>query len=277
MNAGTAVITQHLALGLALMDAASGQPALMPLTVSLDELPPARRPPLTCLPSNRFVLRYHPRQSGTAQPLVVRLVPAAQGRYAPPSAHRMLLPRRLALTLPTLAQAEAAAPGARACRVWLFPGPAYPIWETATGVRIHAVRNPGNGLPRRPARWVRLVASVPAAQADLAQASIVARGCGDERGEVLLLLPPAAAQPGNGAAMSVRLTLFAPPEPVPPDAGTPQRDPLWDVPLETPAGWGPDDAVLAGAELPPGYVPVAHRVVNLRLGVLARGLADLAF
>ncbi|WP_148716401.1 hypothetical protein [Chitinolyticbacter meiyuanensis] len=279
MNAPTGFVSQtrRLAAGIELVDAASGQPVLMPIHLGLDEVAPARRPPISRLPSNRYALLYRADLAAAPQPLVLRVSATSDGRYSLPQPHRAFVPRRLALTLPTQAAAEAALPGARIVRPWLYPGAAYPLSNTATGLRAHVFRNPAGDAPRRAARWVRVVASIPAAQADLGLANIIARASGDDRGEFVLLLPPSATQPGTQPGMQVRITVFAPAEADPPDPDLPARDPLWDVPLETPASWAAGDDVLTGAALPPGYAAVASRVMTLRLGLLARGIADFEF
>ncbi|WP_255990914.1 hypothetical protein [Chitinolyticbacter albus] len=275
--AGFVAQTRRLAVGIELMDAASAQPVLMPIHIGLDEVTAPRRPPLRRLPSNRYALLYRDDLASAPQPLVLRVSATPDGRYSLPYAHRGFVPRRLALTLPTLANAEAAPPADRTLRPWLFPAAAYPLSNTATGLRAHVFRNAAGDVPRRAARWVRVIASIPAAQADLDLANIIARGAGDDRGEFLLLLPPAASQPGTQPTMQVRITVFAGAEADPPDPDLPARDPLWDVPLETPASWAASDGVLTGATLPVGYAAVASRVVALRLGLLARGIADFEF
>ena len=64
---------------------------------------------------------------------------------------------------------------------------------------------------------------------------------------------------------------------MPDPANLPQRDPLWDLPLEVPNTLADTDAVLRGAALPAGYAEVADREVTLPIARLLRGEPDYTF
>jgi hypothetical protein len=96
-------------------------------------------------------------------------------------------------------------------------------------------------------RWVRVEAS-------RADAAIVGRAHGDDRGEFLLLLESAAV---SGADLDLPVTLSVAvfgPDAAPDPAADPasRADPFWDLPLEEAALAGAD-AVLAGTARPGGY------------------------
>jgi len=110
----------------------------------------------------------------------------------------------------------------------------------------------------------------------------VAHGRSDDRGELLLLLPPRAVQADElPATHPLELALFAPPAaPAPAFDALPAEDPLWDLPLETVSGPGPEDPVAAASRPPDGYVETAAPIVvpfvpGRVLGT--RDLGDLSF
>jgi hypothetical protein len=156
-------------------------------------------------------------------------------------------------------------PTVRAPRVrepFVFPGAAYDVSETATGLRGRVVWGP---LPdQTPVRWARIEATVDGAS--------VGRAHGDDRGEFLLLLEPAAGGIGDlRVPLTARVTVFAPPAPpIPSDPILARRDPLWDLPLEVLTGLGDPDDVSTGERLPAGYVSTASstRVVTFEPGRL---------
>lgn len=275
----------RLALGVEALDAARQQPVITPLWVGFDDLIQGNpRPLFDRHPSNRFTLRYDAWLAAQSRQFDIRLVDAGDGRLAVERIGRRYVPRRLRISLPLPATAEANPPAARGCRPWLYPGASYPLSNTATGLRARVMRMAAGLRPRRPARWVRVVATVPgnSAVADVAALDalgperIVGRPMGDDRGEFLLMVPPAAAQAGAAAAMSVRIIVLAAAEQTPPpDRPTlPELDPLWDMPIETPASLAASDRVLRGEAIPVGYTIVAQREVSLPLGQLLRGVAD---
>ena len=160
-------------------------------------------------------------------------------------------------------------------RPHLFPAAAYPVSDAVTGLRAHVFRTAISPLPQRPARWARVLATVPAAQTVLAQSTIVGRAMCDERGELLLLIRHHPAALGAGSVLPVRLRVFAPAEVQPPNAALPGLDPLWDAPIEVPASLADTDPVLRGEAMPPGYAALTERVVDLPLGRLLRGQPPL--
>lgn len=265
-----------LALGVEPVDAAREQPMLMPVMLTHDDRPLGhRRQPFQRHPSNRQVLLYDGYYTPQARNVDLRLFDQTEPLYSTEHDRRRFVPRRLRIGLPALATAEVTLPEARGCRPHLYPGAAYPVSDSVTGLRAQVMRAATALLPSRPARWARVVAGVPAAQASLAQATVVGRAMCDERGEFLLLVRHEAAAIDFSSTLSVRLFVFAAPEPVPPNAERPGLDPLWDLPLETPASLADSDPVLRGEALPAGFAAVASRVFDLPLGRLQRGQPSL--
>jgi hypothetical protein len=267
---------QRLALGVEPIDAAREQPLLMPVMLTHDDAPfGSARQPFQRHASNRQALRYDAYYGAAPRVVVLRLFDQAEALYSPDNDRRRFVPRRLQISLPTLAAAEAAPPAARGCRPHLYPGPAYPVSEMVTGLRAHVMRAAAGPLPERAARWARVLATVPAAQPELALSTVVGRAMCDERGEFLLIVRHHAAALGVGSVLQVRLRVFAPAEAVPASPGLPALDPLWDAPIEVPASLADSDPVLRGEALPPGYAARTERVVDLPLGRLLRGQPPL--
>jgi hypothetical protein len=141
----------------------------------------------------------------------------------------------------------------------MFPGAAYDVSVTATGVRGRVLRN------NLPMRWARVEARLAGSNV------IVGRAHGDDRGEFLLLIGseaiPGAVLP---TALDVDVAIFGPAAvPVPATPGLPEIDPLWDLPLESASAPGAADPVLAGETLPAGYTATVSRTLSLALGRLA--------
>ncbi len=158
---------------------------------------------------------------------------------------RRFVPRRLRVTIATLAQVLAAddagtpIPAAsRACRPFLFPGAAYDLAGTATALRGSVVRG------GKPMRWARVEARVGG--------QVIGRAHGDDRGEFLLVLGVDTTNLGDVVApLNVSVTVTGPlPAPSPP-----LPDPLWDLPLEVLPAAGAPDPVSTGDEAPAAYVP----------------------
>jgi hypothetical protein len=168
-------------------------------------------------------------------------------------AKRRFVPRRLRYPIPEDASES------RVRRPLMFPGAAYDVSYTATGLRGRVTRGAGPDAPA--ARWVRVVASVGG--------SVVGRAHGDDRGEFLLLLGSNANGPGQlRNPLVVSVTVFGPPSaPVPPDPSLPDRDPLWDLPDELAPSGDPDD-VSSGAANPPAYTTSIQRDVTFIPGRL---------
>ena len=275
-DSATSGITR-LALGIELIDAARDLPALMPLIAAFDDPLQARlRPPVLRHPSNRFSLAYDAYLATQARTVTLRFFDGPGERYDVGKALRHLVPRRLRLSLPSLTQAETRAPAARVCRPRLFPGASYPVTDVQTGLRGRVMRRAGGGRPVRPARWVRVLATLPPDETELTAATVVGRAFGDDRGEFVLLLRPSAAVGPPVPAIPFRLTVFARPnDPAPTPADLPQRDALWDLPIETPLSFRHNNDVLRGAAIPNGYTKVAETVLEVPVGRLLRGQPDV--
>lgn len=244
----------RLAIGLEPLDALSSSRIARPVDVALDGSPfvlpysppwpePSPVAGLVALPrhgSGRFVLLF---SSGVDTPVTLRLVPR----------NRRFVPRKLKFTFideTTVLDAERAGADVPASsRTWrprLFPGAAYDVSSSATGIRgtvTHA---------DKPVRWTRIEASVDGQPIGLAH--------GDDRGEFLLVLGPNTDVSGTGDLVSpldVTIDVYAR------SPALPQRatDPLADLPLETAAAPGSGtDPVSDGTTLPNLYVQVASLV-----------------
>lgn len=167
---------------------------------------------------------------------------------------RRFVPRRISYPIP--ANIQVPSPPSRVRRPALFPGAAYAVSESVTGLRGRVTWNqsPASEVP---ARWVRVEASIGA--------QVVGRAHGDDRGEFLLILDSEAAGLGElPSPLIAQVEVFGPGAPVP----IPASDPLGDLPLETLAA-DPDD-VSPGEKLPPGYASTASssRPVTFQLGKL---------
>jgi hypothetical protein len=225
----------RLALGLEPRDAVSRQRPARLVDVTLDA--PAQAGPRTLARhgSGRYVLLF---DGPVDTPVAVRLVPR----------DRRYVPRRLRFAIAELeAVLDAEADGAdvpTASRAWrpvLFPGAAYDVAETASGVR--------GGVTRAGAavRWTRVEASV--------DGRVMGFAHGDDRGEFLLVLGQNTGAVGDlTRTLEVTIEVFAHDPELPVDPA----DPLGDLPLEDAAAAGAAvDGVSAGVTRPAGYVLVA--------------------
>ena len=199
--------------------------------------------------SCRFVLRVEP---GVDDPIDLRIEDQSR-RY---------VPRRLRIRLP-----DPIGSG-RQIRPALLPGAAYGVPAGAVGVRGRIVRD-GD-----PLRWCRVEAR------RVVDALLVGRAHGDEHGEFLLLLEPAASR-GADLTLPVEVTVsvFGPDvAPDPDDVPNSAADPLWDLPLEEADLTAGADAVLAGLALPDGYVtrPNSVREVQVSWNGLVREQFDFS-
>ena len=193
---------------------------------------------------------------------------------------RHYVPRRLRVPLRTLAQVqETEAEEAldymfgRVRRPVLFPGAAYDIGETVTGLRGRVLRDD------EPMRWCAIEARLPVSRA------LVGRARGDDRGEFLLVITPSAAPEGDldaSGRLEVEVSIAGPS--TPPLASTADLadlDDLWDLPLEIVPPPGDTDDVSTGIALPPDYViaPTAVRNVEFELGrmLTGRDIANFEF
>lgn len=217
-------------------------------------LPGAARPVVDRHDSCLYALLYQP---GLGESVDVRIY----------DHRRRYVPRRIQVPLLSLAVAEPEPPavrpptGHRVRRPVLFPGAAYPVGERSTGLRGRVLRG------GEPMRWVRVEATLDGVR--------VGRAHGDDRGEFLLLLEPAAAPRVElSDPVDVRVTVSGPAAaPVPAAPELPGGDPLWDLPLEPLPAPGDPDPVSAGDAFPASYVSTltSTRVVPFRLGRLISG------
>jgi hypothetical protein len=253
---------ERLAIGLEPIDAQRGVRVGQRLRIALDQTAIGfRRPPVqrhdTCL----FALRYAP---GLTDPVTVRLFDAPRLRYTTQGDRRRFVPRRLQIPLVSAAVADGQPASNRIRRPALFPGAAYDVSESATGLRGRALHN------NQPLRWARLQATL------IDGVTIVGRAHGDDRGEFLLLIA-AAAMPQSDLVEPLPLvvTVFGPnPPPVPATPGLPAMDPLWDLPLEVVPAAGLPDPVSAGEVLPPNYTASSSRNINFSPGSIVSGVGD---
>ena len=271
----------RVALGLEPLDSERRMRVAHPIVVTFDAAPPGRaRPPVERHDSCLYVLRYFE----SSEDRVEMNISEASGKYGTrrvgfpilPSSTvalrfddpaRRFVPRRLSFPLLTAAVADAApfTPGLRIRRPALFPGAAYDVSGSATGLRGRVLRG------GEPVRWARIEATIPGT------AVVVGRAHGDDRGEFLLLLAPNASPLGDleDDKLEIRVTAFArTPAPVPADPTVPELDPLWDLPLEVAAPPGQPDPVSAGEVLPPTYAstPTSTGIVEFVLGKLQSGI-----
>lgn len=277
---------QRLALGIEPIDAQRRLRVAHPLQVTFDSAPqglPAR-PVIerhdTCL----HVLRYFGREDdrvemsiydagrrAPARNVGFPILPAGSIDLRFSDGARRYVPRRLRFPLltATAADAQPFTPGRRIRRPALFPGAAYDVSETSTGMRGRVLRG------GRLMRWARVEARL------LGSNVLVGRAHGDDRGEFLLLLGTNASPLSDlENPLTIRVTVFGPnvaPTPSSPDL--PERDPLWDAPLEIAPAPGAPDPVSAGETLPAGYVSMVTSTqdVEFILGKLRSGIADFIF
>jgi hypothetical protein len=260
---------QRLALGLEPIDALRGERIGTPLDVAIDGVPApvprfrrraaspfAAEDVLRRLQrhdSCRFVLLWDDR---LRREIHVRISEAA----------RRFVPRRLSITVPTLAQliARELAPPAvpamrRVRRPFLYPGAAYDISDSVTGARGRVTRA-GKPMP-----WARIVAVRRGTN------TVVGRAHGDDRGEFLLVVGRNegvfSALPAS-LAINLTLTVTGPNAPVGPQPVGAPPDPLWGLPLEVVTNTTvPDDDVSRGITDPYSPNPVTTTLdVSLPFG-----------
>lgn len=203
----------HLTFGIEPIDALRGTRAATPVDVTFDDPDRDARHRLERHPSLVYVLRYEKR---VRAPFRVRIVDEA----------RCFVPRRLTYHIAAPPPPDLGAL-VRVGHPRLFPGAGYPVTGSATGVRGRVVwRTTGPNGSDRPIPWVRVEATVKGVS--------VAWAHGDDRGEFLLLLPPAASHEITELDASLTIagtiTVFAPataPAPPPvPQMHAPAPDPL---------------------------------------------------
>ncbi|WP_224360841.1 hypothetical protein [Hyalangium versicolor] len=219
----------QLALGLEPIDALRRQRLAQRLEVRVEGVSPAvARLPGLRIARHESCVHALLRYPGLKSPLMVRFQDDT----------RRFVPRRLKVPV---------APGTPTIlRPAFFPGAAYDVTDRSTGLR---------GLVHRggqPLRWARVEARLPAATPG--SGTLVGRAHGDDRGEFLLLLWPAASTLGVlTPTLQVEVTVFGLKNPqIPATPSLPLEDPLWDVPEEEVPASG-TDTVTPGEQLPKDY------------------------
>jgi len=214
---------------------------------------------MCCHSSGRYALTYYP---GLKDHLILRLY----------DHDRYYIPRRLQVPLLTEAQVQTPALAhinLRVRRPVLFPGAAYNVSCTATGLRGTVSRG------GQPMRWAIVEATLP--DTDV----LVGRTRSDDRGEFLLLLGPEAAPDSDiPRYIEARVSVAGPFEfPVPSNPDLPGQDNLWDLPLEVLPDPGLPDPVSGGVAYPAGYAVdlVSIRMVRFEVGTLLTGLSVAPF
>ncbi len=258
----------RLAVGLEAVDVASGGRVPPPLHVIRDDRPledgllvrleGAGRDVASALPrferhrTCRHVIRYEPGRFRTGHTSVtVRLVESTGGM-----GRRRFVPRRLEIPLLDPDVADDRDTEFRIRRPRLFPGAAYPVQRTATGLRGWVVR--GDEI----VRWARIEAVRSGGD------RVLARAHGDDRGEFLLLLGADARPPGDPTGtVELEVRAFGPDSAPSPSSDLRARvDALWDLPVETLPEARDPDPVSRGEALPTGYGRSASRTIQVPLG-----------
>lgn len=252
---------ERLALGLEPLDAGRMTRIGFPFQVTFDAAPfGLPRPRIERHDSCLYVLRYSPVLTGAVE---LRFFDASRFLYRPEHDRRRFVPRRLRIPLLPLASADAQPFTHQVRRPLLFPGAAYDISPTATGLRGRIERN------HLPVRWTRIEAKLPG------NSLVAGRAHGDDRGEFLLLIRAEASSIGDLMnPLPIEVTIFAPLTVLTPSSPTLSAcDPLWDLPVEETPTPGTPDQVSSGEALPTGYVAKITTTVNVILGRLRSDIA----
>jgi hypothetical protein len=249
---------ERLILGIEPIDAERRARIARPIDLVLDGVP---HPPMEMswrragfFPDPIGALREIPRHNscrhalvfppGMASPITIRMYDRS----------RRFVPRRISYPIP--ADIRVQSPPSRVRRPALFPGAAYDVSPTATGMRGRVTWSQ-SVVNEVPARWVRVEAAV--------NGQIVGRAHGDDRGEFLLILrSPAGGLGDQPSPLEAQVRVFGPAAPPP----IPANDPLGDLPVETLVA--DPDAISAGETMPPGYAAnlLSTRTVTFQLGTL---------
>jgi hypothetical protein len=269
----TAVLrTVRLALGVEVIDAVRGDPA--DVQIGEEDVPR----PLPPVSYDGFAPSY---DVGIGLPLLPRgsrpgrfyLAFTSESTPLPPARLRVLdagrryVPRRVQVPFAPLAvvvaeDATGARPAPRGRLLGVFPGAAYPVEGSSTGIRGRVVD--GSGAP---VRWVRAEARHPVRGTRMGYAH------GDDRGEFLLLLDTPASALDAPTALDFGVDILIEAQPVgaplpPPLTGDPANDPLSDLMPEVLPAIGAPDAVSAGDQTPTGFTRTGTTSVECRLGRL---------
>jgi hypothetical protein len=257
----------RLILGIEPTDAQRGTRIAHPIDVVLDKRSFSPAPPFgeawlgfgDPIGARRVIARHHSCRHAlvfppdVTSPIAIRMYDRA----------RRFVPRRISYPVP--ANIAVASPPSRVRRPALFPGAAYDVAQTATGIRGRVTwRQPAAN--EVPARWVRVEAR--------AGGQVVGRAHGDDRGEFVLLLRPEAGGLGDlPSPLVAQVTVFGPPAAV---AVAPD-DPLSDLPVETLAA--DPDVISPGEAMPAGYAStgLSTRAVQFELGRLLTNVDKFFF
>jgi len=252
-------LVHRLALGIEPRDAARALRLARPIDVVLDGSPTAvANQPGDLSGLDRATLGLplvSPRSSGRFVVLFRRGISGSIGLRLHDRLRRYVS-RRVSYAIP----GDPTVTSPRVRRPLLFPGAAYDVSETATGIRGHVtwLASPDE----TPVRWARITATVDGV--------VVGRAHGDDRGEFLLLLDPAAGGLEDlRTPLTAVVTVFAPhspPDDADADAAT--RDPLWDLPVERLTSLVDPDDVSTAERLPDGYEPFSTREITFQPGLL---------
>lgn len=242
---------ERLALGLTPLDALRGGRVADSLDVALDGIPYPVPPVVRRqrgLPDDATVLRRVARHRSCRHALLYRAGLPRDLKVRFLDGSRRYVPRRISYRVP-------ASPLDVRFRVktpHFFPGAAYDVSETATGLRGRAT---WTAAGETPVRWARVVARL--------NGVVVGRAHGDDRGEFLLLLDSAAGGlgdlPTSASPLIVEVAVFAPAAPPPANP----LDPFADLPLETVGEVEDPTDVSLGTALPPGYGATATSTRNV--------------
>lgn len=166
--------------------------------------------------------------------------------YATGNDPRRFVPRRLSLT-PVQAGGVPTDTAQNIRFAQLWPGAAYPVQGGSTVLRGRIRR----GTPALPVAWARVVITRPNSTPNFSTETPLGHAHGDDRGEFLAVLGPAAVPGGVAlpATLALRVWVFLPPLTTTFDTA----DPLASLPLEF-AGLDARNAVLDGTAPPSGYV-----------------------
>lgn len=251
----------RLMLGIEPLDAERRARVAHPIDLVLDgpPVPPHERPSMVdaLFPDPIGALRQIPRHDscrhallftpGVTSPVTIRMFDRS----------RRFVARRISYPIP--ADIRVVSPPTRVRRPALFPGAAYDVSPTATGLRGRVTWNQSS-VNEVPARWVRVEATM--------NGQVVGRAHGDDRGEFLLMLRSTAGGLGDlPSPLQAQITVFGPPAPPP----IPANDPLGDLPIEALAA--DPDTISPGDALPAGYAATVNstRLVTFELGTLLTG------
>lgn len=272
---------QRLALGVQWLDALTGQPTEGRWVSELDAIGPRAVPlPFTLHPLARHSQVHAGRLAAILKKAAAEKVAAppvdpaddptnfelsawgettvSRSGYATGNDPRRFVPRRLSLTpaqaggLPT-----DTAENIRYAQLW--PGAAYPVQGGSTLLRGRIRR----GTPPEPVAWARVVITRPNGAPNFDTEVRLGHAHGDDRGEFLAVLGPAAVPGGVDlpAGLALRVWVFLPP----PTSTFDPADPLASLPLEF-AGLDARNAVLDGTAPPSGHLQQAPIDLTAPLG-----------